>query len=107
MNRSEKAVLSMIGLATKAGKTITGNDACMTAIKRDKVRLILIATDASQKTKDPIINLCSHYDTVCKEFSTRDELGNFTGKNNRAMVAITDDGFAKRILELTEVESSD
>ena len=44
----------LIGLATKAGKIAAGTEACLEAIEKRNAKLILIATDASERTKKSI-----------------------------------------------------
>ena len=93
----ESKILSMIGLATKAGKTVTGTQACSIAIKRKRTKLVIIASDASENTRSPAINICNANGADYVLFSTRDELGHYTGKSERAILAITDEGFSSRI----------
>ena len=99
MDKKEK-ILSMLGLATKAGKTVTGTQACNIAIKRKKTKLVIIAEDASENAKSPAINLCNANSAEYVLFSTKDDLGHYTGKSERAIAAITDEGFANRIREM-------
>ena len=44
-------VLGMLGLAAKAGKITFGADSCKEAIMKNKVKLIILAQDASERTK--------------------------------------------------------
>jgi len=104
MNDEEK-ILSMLGLATKAGKTVTGTQACSIAIKRNKTKLVIIAADASENAKSPAINLCKANGADYVLFSSKDDLGHFTGKSERAIVAIIDEGFALRIKEMISIFS--
>lgn len=96
------SILGLIGLATKAGKTAAGEAACELAIKMEKTKLVILAKDASDNTKKPIIRLCGYHGTAVREFTTKEMLGRFTGKALRATVGITDPGFAARILELID-----
>ncbi len=102
MRSTTDSILGLIGLATKARKTITGNEGCELAIKNAKTSLVILAGDASENTKKPIIKLCGYHHAVLREFATKEDLGRYTGKPIRAIVAITDPGFAKRILELID-----
>lgn len=43
--------LSMIGLATKAGKIASGEFAVESAVRKGKAVLVIIASDASDNTK--------------------------------------------------------
>ena len=51
-------VHSMIGLATKAGKVVSGEFAVEKAIKDGKAFLVIIAEDASDNTKKHFSDMC-------------------------------------------------
>jgi len=102
MRSASDSVLGLIGLATKAGKTITGSEGCELAIRNAKASLVILATDTSENTRKPIIRLCGYHDMPMREFASKEELGRYTGKLIRAIVVITDPGFAKKILELID-----
>ena len=103
MRSAEDSVLGMIGLATKARKTATGSEACELAIKSMKAKLVILAKNASENTKNPVIRMCGNNNVAIREFSTKESLGKYTGKPVRAVVAITDSGFANRIMELIDM----
>ena len=92
-------ILSMIGMAKRAGKVLTGEFMCGKAIKNKSSKLIIIADDASENTKKSIRNSCSYYKIPYIEFSQKDELGKYTGSDSRAVVSINDNNFAKAILD--------
>ena len=103
MKSEAESILGLIGLSKKAGKIEAGSNPCELAIKTDKSELVILAKDASEKTKEPILKLCGYHDVPVREFATKEELGRFTGKPIRAALAITDSGLAKRILELIDI----
>lgn len=41
----------MLGISAKAGKIISGTDYCIEEMKKGTVKLVLVAEDASEKTK--------------------------------------------------------
>ena len=47
-------VLSLIGLATKAGKTVSGEFSTEKSVKTGKGLLVIVAEDASEKYKEEI-----------------------------------------------------
>lgn len=51
MKNNKEKVLSFLGLATRAGKIVSGDDSTLLDLKKGKVNLILIAEDASNNTK--------------------------------------------------------
>lgn len=91
--------LGMIGLAKRAGKVQTGEDICSRLVRSGRSKLIIIARDASANTKKSITNTCKNYKVRCIEAAAKSELGNYTGAENRAVVSINDDNFAKAILD--------
>jgi ribosomal protein L7Ae-like RNA K-turn-binding protein len=89
-----------LGLATRAGRTTSGDEACREAIRKGLARLVLVAADASPGTRENFRRLCEETGTAYRVYGTKDDLGKFTGKLNRAVVAVVDEGFAGRLLDL-------
>lgn len=89
--------LSMLGLATKAGKTVTGEFSTEKAVKEGKAHIVIVAADASDNTKKKFRNMCNYYQVTMKIFSDKNSLGNACGKEFRASLAVTDAGLAKAI----------
>ena len=94
MKQNNKA-LSMLSLATKAGKTVTGEFSTEKAVKEGKAYLVVVAQDASDNTKKKFQNMCEYYHVTMKVFSDKVSLGNACGKEFRASLAVTDQGLAK------------
>ena len=91
----------MLGLAMRAGKVVIGTETvCLSLGKRDKVKLVLIACDASDATKKKIVTKCNFYGVAVTEVELdTSEMGRLLGKTyGPATVAILDDGFAREIL---------
>lgn len=99
--RQNKA-LSLLGLATRAGKVVSGEFATEKAVKNNSAKLVLVATDASDNTKKLFSDKCSFYEIPRYFYGTKDILGHAIGKEMRASAAILDDGFAKAIIPLLE-----
>lgn len=90
-------VSSLIGLATKAGKTVSGEFMTEKSVKEGKAYLVMIAEDASDNTKKKFRNMCEFYQVPICFFSEKESLGHAMGKEIRASLAILDEGFAKAI----------
>ena len=97
--------LGMLGLAKRAGKVQTGEDICSKAVKSGVSKLIIVACDASDNTKKSFSNMCAYYHVPMIVFADKETLGHAIGKQFRASVAVTQDGFAKAILKLTESDN--
>ena len=92
-------VLSLIGLATKAGKSVCGEFLTERETKAGRAALVIIAADASDNTKDKFQKMCKFYKVPIYLYGDKDTLGHAMGKEFRASLAILDDGFAKGIQE--------
>lgn len=97
--------LSMIGIATKAGKTVTGEFSTEKAVKEGMACLVIVASDASNNTKKKFNNMCDYYQVTIKEFADKNSLGNACGKEFRASLAVTDMGLANAIIK--QIDSYD
>lgn len=92
----------MLGLSMKAGKLVCGTDACIENIKAKKVFLIIIATDASENTKEKFERLCEQYGVNLVYFENKFSLSKAVGKVDKAVYAVLDKGFSGKILQLVE-----
>lgn len=86
--------LSLLGIAMRAGKLITGDDTLLKAIRSRKVLLVIVAGDASDNTKKKYRDKCSTYQVTLIEALDRFSLGQAIGKAERVLIGITDAGFA-------------
>ncbi len=93
-------VFGMLGLATKAGKTASGEYSAENAIKSGKAYMVLVSEEASDNTRKKFRDMCAYYEVPYYEFGGKEELGRAMGKEMRASVAITDEGFSGAIKKL-------
>lgn len=91
---------SMIGIAQKAGKLVSGEFACESAVKSGEARLVIIAQDASDNTKKLFNNKCTYYKVPVIECLSKEELGRSIGKDYRAVAAVSDQGIADAIIRI-------
>ena len=96
---NNKKILSMIGLATKAGKTVSGEFSTEKSVKSGKGFLVLVAGDASENTKKKFRNMCEFYEVPIYFLSDKESLGRAMGKEFRACLAVQDGNFAKAIMK--------
>ncbi|MCL2575241.1 MAG: ribosomal L7Ae/L30e/S12e/Gadd45 family protein [Defluviitaleaceae bacterium] len=99
-NTNEKRILSMLSLAKKAGKIITGEDGCVKAIQKDNAKLVLVATDASDNTKKKFNDKTKFYNVPIHSIFTKEMVSANIGLQNRATIVITDEGFGSKIEDL-------
>ena len=99
-------VLSLISLATKAGKTASGEFSTEKEVKCGRAALVIVAKDASDNTKKKFKNMCDFYQVPIYFYADKDTLGHAMGKQFRASLAILDQGFAKGIRESMDAEDN-
>lgn len=90
-------VLSMLGIAAKAGKIASGEYQTEHSVKAGEAFLVVVAEDASDNTKKMFLNMCQYYETEYIVYGTKEELGRSIGKEFRASLAVTDEGLAKSV----------
>lgn len=95
MKLSQSKVLSLISLATKAGKTVSGEFCTEKEVKSGRAYAVIVAGDASDNTKKKFRNMCEFYEVPIYFYADKDTLGHAMGKEFRASLAILDEGFAK------------
>ncbi len=92
--------LSLLGFAQKSNNLYSGENTCELYIKKKKIKLIIIAQDASQATKKKFTNLCISRDIPFIVFGNRSELSNAIGKINRTTFGVKNREFASKILDI-------
>ena len=103
---SQNKTLSLISMATKAGKTASGEFCTEKEVKTGGAYLVIVAGDASDNTKKKFRNMCEFYEVPIYFYSDKDTLGHAMGKEFRASLAILDEGFAKEITKQMKTEDN-
>ncbi|BCU82057.1 YlxQ family RNA-binding protein [Polycladomyces abyssicola] len=94
--------LQLLGLAQRAGKVVTGEEAVLRAIRSGQAAAVILAEDASDNTRKRFTDKCSYYDVPLWHMGTRTELGRAIGKPERVVIALTDPGFARAMRQKAE-----
>ncbi|WP_246939828.1 YlxQ family RNA-binding protein [Bacillus pinisoli] len=93
---------SLVGLAARARKIISGEELVVKEIQRSKVSLVLLSLDASKNTEKKITDKCAFYKIPLRRVENRYELGQAIGKDARVVIGIQDEGFARKLNTLLE-----
>lgn len=94
MKSEKEKVLAMIGMAYKAKKVISGDETLKKSIKENKIKLLIIAEDASENTKKRFVNSAIYYNIPFYIYLTKQELSISLNWKNRSVVGITDTNFS-------------
>lgn len=84
----------------KAGRIVSGEVGCENAVKGGKAKLIIVAADASENTKNKFANSAKFYGVDIIEYGTKTELGYAMGKAERSVAAVTDEGFSAKLIQM-------
>lgn len=96
----EQQIINLLGLATRARKTISGEELVIREVRRQKAKFVILANDASANTEKKVRDKCASFHVDLGVFGDRYELGHATGKEARVVIAIMDHGFAKKLASL-------
>ena len=96
MQKKDK-VLSMLGLAMRARKAVSGEFSVEKLVRDHRAFLVIIADDASANTKKAFRDLCAFHKVPYCFYADKDSLGHALGQQLRASVGVSDEGFAAAI----------
>lgn len=85
-------------MVQRAGKLVSGFDAVKLDLNRHKLKVIFIASDLSENTKDKLSFLNRKQKVPVCDLFTAQELSNALGKE-RKVIAIADAGFGRAMLK--------
>lgn len=91
-------IYSMLGIARKGGNISIGFDAAKIDIEKKISFLVIIASDASDKTKKNIKFICDKYNCKYIEFGEKEILGKSLGKRLVSVLSISDKNIASYLL---------
>lgn len=95
-------VYSLLGIATKAGRTKSGSYQTLEAIQKGWARLVILSTDAQKNTVHEIQPKCEAKGIPIRYYGNKDDLGHAMGKELRSCTAVTDEGFARSIMRIID-----
>lgn len=93
----------IIGLAKRANKIVSGSG-LFDAIRSKEVYLVLICSDASDRTQKQLSDKSSYYQIEVWMIGQSDQLSLAIGQSNRVAVGISDRGFARKCVEMLKNE---
>jgi ribosomal protein L7Ae-like RNA K-turn-binding protein len=91
-------LISLLGLAQKAGRVFSGDNTCRAKLKY--IKLVILSEDCSDKTKDFFQEHCKKEQKPILIIGRRVDLGLALGKSPRTVVGITDLNFARQIIRI-------
>jgi len=95
-----RAILDLLGLATRARSVVAGTDSVRQAVRDGKAFRVILATDTAPTQQAKLLPLLEARKVPHYNGFTQMELGAAMGRSPVAAVGFTDRNFAKRIGQL-------
>lgn len=89
-----------MGLCARSGKIVSGMDAVCDDLKRNKVKLLIVAEDASKKTVQQIRYLAEKKKVQVFIMGKMVDNSKAIGKENRAIIGIKDKNISEGIKKI-------
>lgn len=99
---NEDKFYSFMGIIQKSGNLVCGYNNCIFEIRKDKCKLVIIAQDASDNTKDRFISICRSKNVPYIICGKKEELGLSIGKSPKSVMAIKNENMSKVVLGMCE-----
>ncbi|MGL5440140.1 MAG: L7Ae/L30e/S12e/Gadd45 family ribosomal protein [Filifactoraceae bacterium] len=96
----KEKISTLLGFAKKSGNLSLGEGITLEQIKRKKAKIVFLASDAGPNTAKKIKDKTAFYQIPLSTIFTRNELGKIFGVDEKVVLAVTDNGFAKRMKEI-------
>ena len=94
-----KRITQLLGLCMRAGGVLSGEKACVQAIRAGQAYVALLDGAAAGNARKSLGDACRSHDVPLIELEA-DSLGYAIGKPGRMAAVVTNEGFAKRLIEL-------
>lgn len=90
----DEKISSLISLANKAGKAVSGSDKVMDTLRKGEAGILILAADISSDSKAKFLAVAQRTEVETFMFSIKDCLGGPLGKEIRTAIAVQKSSFA-------------
>lgn len=101
----QEKVKGMINFAIRSKKYVIG-ESVISSLKNKKVKLALLAVDASESSKKKYCDKLNFYQTSYLEYGRKEELADLLGKKEISIIGILDVNIAKQIKKLIKEDET-
>lgn len=84
----------------KAGGLTFGTEACLDLIEKRKIKLVIVAEDAADRTKKNFEFMCNKNHIRMMVFARIEELSQSIGQKNKAVFGVKNENFANQIYKI-------
>ena len=104
--RMRNPFFSLVGIALKGRNAVVGRERVREAVHRRRAVRVIMAQDAGDALAGEISNLCRAEKTPLTRFGGKAEMGRALGRQEVAVVALTDRGLAEALLASIEEQTT-
>jgi ribosomal protein L7Ae-like RNA K-turn-binding protein len=97
-------LLRLLGLAARAGAVVPGSERVKEAARAGDLRFAIVAADTSGYRRDRLVPLLRGLHVPHVVAFDRDRLGHAVGRAPLGAVGVTNEAFARRLLQLAALE---
>ena len=101
-----KKTESYLGFAARSRNLVTGYNTCIMAMKKRKLKLLILASDLSENSIEKLVKEAEKSGTSYKIYGSVEGLSQMTGNDNKGVFGITDRNFADIISQEIDREQS-
>jgi len=94
---NNKKILGLLGLSARARNITFGADSTEQEIEKSNIKLVVIAEDASDRTKKNFIEKCNKYNIPVFFYGSIEEISQAIGKPNKAIIGVKNINMAREI----------
>lgn len=98
-------VESYMGFAARARSLSTGYNTCVFLLEKRKLRLLILAEDLSDNSKEKMIKAANQYGTPYRVYGTIEDLSHATGTESKGIFGIADKNLADAIVSEIDRQS--
>jgi len=95
---AKRKVLGLVGLGLRGRLAVVGVQQVRDAAKHGKLKVALVATDASKNSLDKVSNLLKALEIPVVGALSSTELGGVAGRESVAVIGVTNAGLARGIM---------
>ena len=92
--------LQFLSITKKSGNLLEGYNKCEEAVNNKRVSLIILSKDISKNTKDKFLTLCEKNSISIIEGYSKNELGQFIGRDEINIIGILDKRMKDKLITL-------
>ena len=97
-----KPFFNLLGIAFKGGNAVVGRERVREALQRRNAVRVFVTKDAGKALVGQITSLCRKESTPLTRFGETAEMGRALGRQEVAVVAVTDRGLAEALMASIE-----